>query len=92
MNAIPVTTTDQLMVAKEDSNNLNTGDCTEDFVDLTGYGGHHGDFVMVMLDSEIVIMMKITAVDSKTKGMKPVDPHMTCVDYSCQEKVDEVLF
>ena len=26
-------------------------------------------------------MMKITAVDSKTKGKKSVDPHPTCVVY-----------
>ena len=27
------------------------------------------------------------AMDAKTKGIKPVDPHTTCVVYSCQDNI-----
>ena len=37
-------------------------------------------------------MMKKTTVDLKTKGMKPVDPHTTCVANGCQRKVAGVVF
>ena len=32
-----------------------TGEYTEDFMDLTGYGSRLGDFAMEMLDSEMIV-------------------------------------
>ena len=47
-----------------------TGMYTEDFMDSTGYGDRQRDW-------EWLSLMKKTAVDSKTNGKKPVDPHAT---------------
>ena len=45
-----------------------------------------------MLDLEMVVNDEDLSGDLKTNGKKPVDPHVTCVVYSCQGKAHGVLF
>ena len=70
-----------------------TGEYTGDFTDSTGYGGHLGDLAMDTLALEMVVSDEENGCGFKfkIKGKKPVDPHTTCVGYSCQEKYAGVL-
>ena len=60
-----------------------TGEYSNYFIDWTEYGGGFRNFAMDMLDTEMVVNMMKTVVDSKTKGKKSVHPHVTCMVYSC---------
>ena len=69
---------------------LYSGDYNEDFKDWMGSGGHLRD-IAIDIDSEMLTKMKKMAEVSKTKEAL-IDPHPTCMVYSCQGKVAEVLF
>ena len=51
---------------------------SEDFIDSMAYS-RLGDFAMDTLDSDMVVNNNEKCCELKTKGKKPVDPHVTCV-------------